>query len=102
MGRVPLLPEVGVFAVAEGAEGDDARIQPGVAHIAHPVHTCATFGAGDRDRIDIRAVGGVVTQHIQPAGGALLELIITADDLEITAGFAFPDGQVPAPNSASC
>ena len=37
-------------------------------------------------------VGGVVVQHIQPTGGALLQLIVTANDLEISTLCTLPDG----------
>ncbi len=95
--RVPLSPIIGVLAVAEGAEGDNTGIQPGVAHVAHPAHLGTALRAGYLDRIDIGAVGGMVVQHVQAARGALLQLIVTADDLKIAALRALPDGQRQSP-----
>ena len=54
--RVPASPEIGVFAVAQCAEGHNAGVQPGIAHIRHAAHHAPALRAGQLDRIHIRPV----------------------------------------------
>ena len=97
VGRIPGAPVVRIAAVLQRAEGDDAGVQPGAAHVGDARNGSAAVRAGDLDRIYPRAVRRVSFQLLPAGDGPLPQLVLVADDLEVTALLAFPDGQRQAP-----
>src|SRR5699024_5084370 len=83
--RVPLLPIVLVVAVVERAHGDDASIQPGVADVLHALHARAAAAAFDLDAIQIRTMWRMAFEFLVTGDSALLELVFTANHLEVAA-----------------
>ncbi len=53
----------------------------------------AAAAAGDLDSVDVGAVGAVALELVPALDGALLELGLGADDLEVAAGLALEDRQ---------
>src|SRR5215510_16510449 len=56
VGRVPGPPVVAVRAVAQGAETDNAGVQPGIGDIRDALHQSTTLRAGNLDGINVGAV----------------------------------------------
>ena len=97
MRRVPLLPVVGVLTIADGAEGHDTGIQPGVAHVGDAAHRAAALLAFDFDRVNVGAVRGVPLEFIPAFDGAGFQFVLVADDVVVSAIFTDPDGQRKPP-----
>ncbi len=96
VGGDPLRPVVAVLAIAHGRVGNDAGVEPRVAHVRDAADTLAALRAGDLDGVDPRAVRGVALELVPTLDGALLQLLLAADDVE-PAALAAPDGQRQAP-----
>ncbi len=97
VGREPLLPVVPVVAIAEGGERHNAGVKPGIAHVLDAADLAATVGADDLHRINPRTMRSVALELFPALNRTLLQLVLTADDFEVAADSAFPDGQSQAP-----
>ena len=97
VGREPLRPEGRVLAEVHRAEGHDARVKPGVAHVGDAPDRRATGGAGDGHRVDPRTVRRVALELRPAVDGALAQLVAPADDGDRAAGGALVDRQRQAP-----
>ena len=83
--REPLLPVVLVVSIAQCGEGDDAGIEPGVAHVLDPRGGHPALLARYLHLVDPRAMRRVALEPLPALDGALLQLNLAADDLEVPA-----------------
>ena len=95
VGRIPLGPVFRIAAVAGGAEGHDARIQPRIADVGDATCCAATLRAGDPDCVNVRPVRRVAFELLPTLGGQLLQLVLRTDHVEMAAllVIANPDRQ---------
>ena len=85
---------VGVAAVAERRERDDAGVEPAVAHLGHAHGLGPALGAGDRDGIDPWPVQ--LLQPLEARGGSLAQFLARGDDVHVPVR-AEPERQRQAP-----
>ncbi len=97
VGREPLLPVVGVRAEVQRAEGHDAGVQPGVAHVADAPRLCPARPARHDDPVHPGPVRRAALEQLEAGRGPHAQLLPPADDLVGVAGGALPDGQRQAP-----
>ena len=80
------------MAVSKGGKWHDASVQPRIADLKNARDFGAAFRAGDLDGIDPGPVRGVALEFVPPLDGPLVEFILTAHDVEMTAVLALEYG----------
>ena len=95
----PFLPVRFVGRKADGAERNDPRIQPGIAHILYALRQTAALFASNLHRIDIRPVRRIPLEHFPAFNRFFFQLFFTADDNKVVALAANPDREGESPKA---